>query len=67
MSRVVQDRFVAFAAIGRPEVGGAPGWPHYGLERRDTMIFDEVTRVEQDPRGWQRRLFVDAPYRQPGG
>lgn len=67
MSRVIQDRFVDFAATGRPAVSGGPVWPHYGLERRDTMIFDEVTRVEQDPRGWQRRLFADAPYRQPGG
>lgn len=67
MSRVMQDRFVAFAATGRPEVSEAPVWPRYGLERRDTMIFDGNTRVEQDPRSWQRRLFADAPYRQPGG
>lgn len=67
MSRAMQDRFVAFATSGQPEVSGGPVWPSYGLERRDTMIFDEFTRIEQDPRGWQRRLFADAPYRQPGG
>ncbi len=66
MSRVIQDCFVAFAATGQPALTGAAEWPIYDLCHRSTMIFDSNTRVEQDPRRWQRRLFADAPYRQPG-
>ncbi len=67
MSRIMQDRFVAFAETGTPRVPAAADWPPYELKHRSTMIFDDTTRIEQDPRGWQRRLFADAPYRQPGG
>lgn len=66
MSRIIQDRFVAFAHSGYPEVSGQPAWPAYKLPRRATMIFDVSSRVEYDPRRWQRELFARAPYVQPG-
>lgn len=66
MSQILQDRFVAFAQAGNPAVSGAPPWPPYDLPHRATMIFDEHSRVEDDPRGWQRELFARAPYVQPG-
>lgn len=66
MSRTMQDRFVAFARTGDPNLPDAPTWPCYDLSRRATMIFDMVSRVEDDPRGWQRELFARAPYVQPG-
>ena len=53
-------RFVAFARTGRAD------WLQYRLDRRATMIFDRVSRVEDDPRGWERELFARAPYIQPG-
>ncbi|MCP3735571.1 carboxylesterase/lipase family protein [Sphingomonas sp. RP10(2022)] len=59
-SRAMQDRFVAFATTGDP------GWPAYTLDRRATMIFDVNSRVENDPRRWQRELFARVPYIQPG-
>ena len=66
MSRTIQDRFVAFATSGDPNRAGAPAWPAYGLSRRATMVFDIASRVEDDPRRWQRELFARAPYVQPG-
>lgn len=66
MSQTLQDRFVAFARVGDPAVAGAPFWPPYELPRRATMVFDERSRVEDDPRAWQRELFAGAPYVQPG-
>lgn len=66
MSRTMQDRFVAFAHRGDPAVPGAPAWPPYDLPRRATMIFDTDSRIENDPRRWQRELFARAPYVQPG-
>ena len=66
LSRLMQRRFVAFARTGRPDLPGAPAWPVYDERRRATMIFDIASRVENDPRRWQRELFAPAPYAQPG-
>ncbi|HEU0043967.1 carboxylesterase/lipase family protein [Sphingomonas sp.] len=65
-SRAMQDRFVAFARTGAPDLPGASPWPRYTLERRATMVFDVGGRIVDDPRGWQRELFAVAPYTQPG-
>lgn len=60
MSQTVMDAFVRFARTGNP------GWKPYSLKRRETMIFDTVSRVENDPRQWERELFARIPYIQPG-
>lgn len=60
MSDRVMDAFVRFARTGDP------GWPAYTLDARPTMIFDTESRVENDPRRWERELFARAPYIQPG-
>ena len=59
-SEAMMTRFMKFARTGRAD------WPQYRLDRRATMIFDRVNRVEDDPRGWERALFARAPYIQPG-
>src|SRR3546814_7080942 len=59
MSDRVMDAFVRFAR------SGDPGWPAYDLARRQTMIFDTESRVENDPRQWERELFARVPYIQP--
>ncbi len=59
-SQAMQDAFVTFA-----RTGVAP-WPRYDLKTRATMIFDTRSRVENDPRRFQRELFARAPYIQPG-
>ena len=60
MSDRVMDAFVRFARTGDP------GWPAYDLGKRQTMIFDTESRVESDPRQWERELFARVPYIQPG-
>ena len=57
---------IAFARTGRPDTRELPQWPVYGLSRRATMVFDTSTRVVDDPRGNERRLFAAVPYVQPG-
>lgn len=59
-SAAMMTHFVQFARAGRAD------WPEYRLDRRTTMIFDAQSRVEDDPRGWERTLFARAPYIQPG-
>lgn len=66
MADVVSGAFAHFAQHGRPGGAGVPDWPAYGLERRETMIWDLPPRVEADPRGDERRFFSAIPYVQPG-
>lgn len=71
VSAAMQDRFVAFAAHGDPNHGsadpaGTGHWPRHDRQDRATMIFDTRSRVENDPRRWQRELFARVPYIQPG-
>jgi para-nitrobenzyl esterase len=60
MSVAVMDAFVRFARTGNP------GWRPYDLAQRSTMIFDTRSRVENNPRQWERELFARVPYIQPG-
>jgi para-nitrobenzyl esterase len=57
---------VAFARTGRPDTPAIPAWPVYDLARRATMVFDVTSRIVDDPRGDERRLFSPVPYVQPG-
>jgi para-nitrobenzyl esterase len=65
-SAAMQERFVAFAKTGDPNRAGLAAWPTYELSKRATMVFDVASRVENDPRRWQRELFARIPYIQPG-
>jgi len=60
MSDTIMRAFVRFAKTGNP------GWPPYTLPNRATMIFDTRSRVENNPRRWERELFARVPYIQPG-
>jgi len=62
----MSDAWIAFARTGNPNVKGLPEWPVFDLEQRATMVFDKDTRVVNDPRGPERRLFGQVPYVQPG-
>jgi para-nitrobenzyl esterase len=58
--------FVSMARSGDPNHGRLPEWTPYDLTRRQTLIFDHPPRMEDDPRGAERRLFARIPYVQPG-
>jgi len=45
----VSASWVAFARTGNPNVSGLPKWPAYSTVSRDTMLFNNTSRVEQDP------------------
>jgi para-nitrobenzyl esterase len=62
----MSEMLIAFARTGDPNCKAIPHWPSYGLKDRDTMIFDNETRVEKDPRGEERVFAAGAHYRQPG-
>jgi carboxylesterase type B len=52
LADAMHGAWVAFAATGDP------GWPRYDLERRATMRFDTVSRVVDDPRRFERRIWA---------
>jgi para-nitrobenzyl esterase len=60
MSVTMMNAFVRFARTGNP------GWLPYDLTQRATMVFNEHSQVENDPRCWERELFASVPYIQPG-
>ncbi len=66
LSRRMQDHLLAFAATGDPSPRGLQRWPAYTLDQRETMMFDVRSRIERDPRRWQRELFARYSYTQPG-
>jgi para-nitrobenzyl esterase len=66
VSAAMQRAFVNLAATGNPNGAGVPEWPKHILPDRHTMLFDTQSRVEADPRKWQRELFARIPYIQPG-
>jgi len=57
---------LAFSRDGDPRTGATAGWQPYSLERRQTMVFDAAPRLEDDPRGGERRLYRRAPFIQRG-
>ncbi|MFN3511470.1 MAG: carboxylesterase/lipase family protein [Phenylobacterium sp.] len=63
---LMSEAFLAFARTGDPNHAGLPPWEPYGLDRRQTMIFDTSPRLADDPRGAERELFAKVPYIQPG-
>jgi para-nitrobenzyl esterase len=66
VSATMRGALLAFARGGDPNPGGVARWEPYTLPRRATMIFDVVSRVEDDPRGAERRLFAKVPFIQQG-
>jgi para-nitrobenzyl esterase len=45
----VSASWVAFARTGNPNVRQLPNWPVYSAAKRDTLLFNDEIRVEQDP------------------
>jgi para-nitrobenzyl esterase len=66
VSATLQGALLAFARAGDPNYSGMPRWEPYTLPRRATLVFDENSRLEDDPRGAERRLFARVPFTQQG-
>ncbi len=52
LAATVSSAWIKFARTGNP------GWAPYTLEKRSTMVFDDPSRVVDDPRSDQRKLFA---------
>jgi para-nitrobenzyl esterase len=72
-AQVLSDRMSAawanFARNGDPNGGKTPNWPKYNSAARPTMVWDESPagpRVENDPRGEQRKRMLSYGSQQYG-
>ena len=64
-AQVVADQmsaaWIAFARTGSPNASGLSSWPRYDARSRSTMIFNEVSRAVNDPRGAERQAIAALP------
>jgi para-nitrobenzyl esterase len=66
VASAMSETFIAFARAGDPNNAAIPAWGRYALPERATMIFDVDSRIENDPRADERRLFQAAPFLKQG-
>lgn len=66
MAEIMSETLLAFAKTGNPNNAKIPEWKSYSMENRETMIFDLPTRMENDPRGGERKLYSRVPFTERG-
>jgi para-nitrobenzyl esterase len=66
MADIMSETFIKFAKTGNPNNKSIPNWKPYTMAKRETMVFDVPTHLENDPRGDERKIFEKVPYVQPG-
>jgi para-nitrobenzyl esterase len=62
----MSESFLAFARTGDPNNRTIPVWSRYELPRRSTLLFNVTSRMQDDPRSEERKLFAAVPYNKPG-
>jgi len=53
----MSESWIAFARTGNPNVDVLPRWPEYTINTRDTMAFNNESRVVSDPHAEVRQLW----------
>jgi para-nitrobenzyl esterase len=61
MCDALASTWLAFAKTGDPNNPHIPDWPRFDSLQRATLVFDRNTRVERDPHGALRKLWLDMP------
>jgi para-nitrobenzyl esterase len=51
--------WATFARTGKPNHPAIPAWPAYDADKRATLMLDSHCRIENDPRGQERRLWQE--------
>lgn len=66
MADAMSGALLALARHGDPGHAGLPAWKPYTPPRRQTLVFDSTSRLADDPRGAERRLYATVPFIQRG-
>jgi len=56
----VSDAWIAFARKGDPNTSKLPRWPSFNAKDRPTMVFNDESKVENDPIRNQREAMFNA-------
>jgi len=59
MADQMAGAWVAFAKSGNPNHAGIPDWPAYTPDKRQTMIFNSTSRVENEPWSELRAMWSE--------
>jgi para-nitrobenzyl esterase len=57
LAKKMHAAWLTFIKGGTPGAEGLPLWPQYSSERRETMVFDGVSRVETRPQEAELQLW----------
>jgi para-nitrobenzyl esterase len=57
MAEQIGGAWVAFARTGKPDCPAIPHWPSYDAKTRATMVFDNVSKVVNDPNAEVRKIL----------
>jgi para-nitrobenzyl esterase len=60
MAEQIGGAWVAFARTGKPDCPAIPHWPPYDAKTRATMMFDNVSKVVDDPNAEVRKILQSA-------
>ena len=76
LAAIMSQMLITYGRTGNPngddpgkkstQDGKLPYWPAYDLKNRSTMIWERTPRVENDPRGAERRFAEQSHYHQAG-
>ena len=66
MAARMSEALIALARHGDPNHAGLPEWAPYTLPQRQTMVLDDTSGMQDDPRGGERRLYERVPFLQRG-
>jgi para-nitrobenzyl esterase len=61
MCDALASALLAFAKTGDPNNSQIPQWPRFDVSQRSTLVFNRDTRVERDPYGALRELWLKMP------
>lgn len=62
LATAVHDAWVSFIKTGTPTAEDLPKWPKYDIEKRQTMIFNDTSTIESDPRKDERVIWGDTTW-----
>ncbi len=61
MCQALASTWLAFAKTGNPNNALIPNWPPFNSSQRATLLFDRKIRLESDPHGALRKLWLAMP------
>jgi para-nitrobenzyl esterase len=59
LADTISGLWANFARTGKPDHPALPTWPAYDATKRATLMLDKHCRIENDPRGPERRLWQE--------